>query len=297
LSAPLTQSARAEARVAAPRRRRWRVPSLSRSAAVGLAIVGGITLLSLLAPVIGLPDPTVPNYTARLLSPSPEHPFGTDHLGRDVLNRVIWGGRTNLQLGFITAMASLVIGMSLGIFAGYYGGGRENLLMRVVDTVAALPFIVLVLAIVAVIGDGLTGIYIGIIAISWTIYARLSYSEMRVLRERQFILAARTLAFSDARIVFKHAVPNILRPNLAFVMSDIVFNILALAGLSYLGVGVDPPTPEWGAIIAEGQVYLQTAWWITTMPGLMVVLVGLGFMLLADWINRSLGDTGRHQVV
>ena len=241
---------------------RIRIDTARLSLVVGLSIVLGIYALGLLAPLLNVGDPLKLDYDAALLPPSIAHPFGTDSLGRDMLTRVIYGARTDITLGFVCGIASMIIGMALGIYAGYFGGFRESLIMRTVDTVLSLPFLVLVLAIVAAVGAGLAGVYVAMIAVSWTIYARISFSEMRVLRERQFILAARTLAFSDARIVFRHALPNLLGPNIAWVISDIIANILGLAILSYLGVGVRPPEPEWGALIADGQIYMRSAWWI-----------------------------------
>jgi peptide/nickel transport system permease protein len=274
-------------------RLRWRqqvrFPAGNRSLAVGLAIVLGMTLLSVAAPLLPLTDPFQQDIKARLQPPSLAHPFGTDNLGRDMLSRVIYGGQIDLMLGFVTATCSLVIGMLLGAFAGFYRGARETLIMRVVDALLALPFLVLVIAILAVVGPGLTGVYIGIIAVSWVVYTRITYAEMLVLRERQFILAARTLAFSDRRIILRHALPNLIRPNLAWYMSDIVLNILALTSLSYLGLGVQPPAPEWGALIFSGQTYLLKAWWISTIPGLVVVVVGVGFVLLGEWVTEHYG--------
>lgn len=259
----------------------------------GLVIVLGTYIIGLLAPLFGIGDPLKLDYEAVLLPPSIAHPFGTDNLGRDMLVRVVYGARVDLTLGFVTATCSMFIGMALGIYAGYYGGIRESLIMRTVDAVLSLPFLVLVLAIVAAVGPGLVGVYVAIIAVSWTIYARISYSQMLVLREKQFILAARTLAFSDARIVFKHALPNIFGPNIAWLISDIIANILGLAILSYLGVGIQPPDPEWGALIADGQTYLRTAWWISTIPGLVLVVVGIGFLLIGDWFTTRLaGNSG-----
>jgi peptide/nickel transport system permease protein len=261
------------------------------SFALGLVIVVGMALLSFLAPFLGLGDPLAMNVKDRLQAPSLAHLFGTDELGRDVFVRVIYGGKIDLTLGFVTATVSLIIGMAVGTIAGFYRGTRETVIMRTVDVVLSIPFLVLVLAVVTVVGPGLVGVYIGIIAVSWTIYARISYSEMLSLRERQFILAARTLGYGTARIVFRHALPNLFRSNLAWFMSYIVANIVALASLSYLGVGVQPPEPEWGALIAGGQNYLLSAWWISTMPGLVVVLTGIGFVLLGEWLTeRVAGD-------
>ena len=259
------------------------------SLAVGLFIVVGVSFLSLAAPYLPLADPLRLDFNAVLQPPSLGHLFGTDYLGRDMLSRVINGGRIDLQLGLITTACGLLIGMTVGAFAGFYGGPVGSLAMRTVDAFLALPFLVLVLAIVAIVGPGLFGIYVGIIAVGWTVYARITYSEMRILRERQFMLAARTLAFSDARIVFRHALPNLIRPNVAFFLSDLVGNILALSALSYLGAGVQPPQPEWGALIASGQIYLFQAWWLTTIPGLVVVVVGVGFVLVGESFSERFG--------
>jgi len=150
-----------------------------------------------------------------------------------------------------------------------------------------------VLALVAIMGSGITGAYIGVILVSWALYARLTRGEMLAVRERQYILAAQALGFSTRRIVFRHAIPNLLRASLVFSMADIVLNILTLAALSYLGLGVQPPTPEWGAIVAEGQGFLRTAWWITTFSGLTIVLTGIGFSLIGDGIADRLGSDFR----
>jgi peptide/nickel transport system permease protein len=255
---------------------------------VGLAILVGVAGLSVLAPLLPIPKPTDIQPAIALQPPSLGHPFGTDSLGRDMFSRVVNGVQVDLVLGIVTTYVSLAIGVLVGVFAGYYRGIREMVAMRLVDTLIAFPFLVLVLAIVGMVGPGLVGVYIGIIVVSWTVYARISYSEMLVLRERQFILAARTLGYGDLRIILRHAIPNLLRPNLVFSLSDVVLNILALASLSFLGVGVQPPTPELGSLIAGGQQYLLTAWWITTLPGFVVVLIGVAFALLGEAVADRL---------
>jgi peptide/nickel transport system permease protein len=186
----------------------------------------------------------------------------------------------------------LVIGLILGALAGYFGGIFDTLVMRAVDLVISFPFIVLILAITAITGPGLYGAYIGVLIVSWALYARLTRGEMLALREKQYIMAAQTLGFTTWRVILVHSIPNLLRSNLVFSMSDIVLNILTLAALSYLGLGVAPPTPEWGAIIAQGQKYLFTAWWISTLPGLVIVLVGVGFSLVGDGLADRLGANG-----
>lgn len=268
--------------------RRWSAYTLW--AGVGIVLLA--TFLSLFAPLLGFNNPNELNLSEALLPPSREHLFGTDDLGRDIFTRVLYGGRIDLSFGVITTYLSLVIGLILGALAGYFGGIFDTLVMRAVDLVISFPFIVLILAITAITGPGLYGAYIGVLIVSWALYARLTRGEMLALREKQYIMAAQTLGFTTWRVILVHSIPNLLRSNLVFSMSDIVLNILTLAALSYLGLGVAPPTPEWGAIIAQGQKYLFTAWWISTLPGLVIVLVGVGFSLVGDGLADRLGANG-----
>jgi len=257
---------------------------------LGVGIVGIAVILAIGTNWIGFTNPNEQDLGASLLAPSVAHPFGTDELGRDILTRVLHGARIDLSFGLITTYVSLVIGMFLGALAGYFGGVTDTVLMRVVDTVISFPFIVLILAIASIVGAGLLGAYVGVLVVSWALYARLTRGEMLVLRETQYMMAAETLGLPVRRIIFVHAIPNLLRANLVFSMSDIVLNILTLAALSYLGLGVRPPTAEWGTIIAQGQKYLRTAWWISTLPGIVVVLVGVGFALIGDGLADRLGE-------
>jgi peptide/nickel transport system permease protein len=268
--------------------RRWSAYTLW----AGVFIVLLTTALSIAAPLLGFTNPNEVNLSQALLPPSSQHIFGTDDLGRDIFTRVLYGGRIDLSFGIITTYLSLAIGLILGALAGYYGGFLDTLVMRAVDLVISFPFIVLILAITAITGPGLYGAYVGVLVVSWALYARLTRGEMLALREKQYIMAAQTLGFTTWRIILVHSIPNLLRSNLVFSMSDIVLNILTLAALSYLGLGVAPPTPEWGAIIAQGQKYLFTAWWISTLPGLVIVLVGVGFSLVGDGLADRLGSDG-----
>lgn len=268
--------------------RRWSAYTLW----AGVSIILLATVLSLSAPLLGFTNPNEINLSEAFLPPSWEHLFGTDDLGRDIFTRVLYGGRIDLSFGVITTYLSLVIGLILGALAGYFGGIFDTLVMRAVDLVISFPFIVLILAITAITGPGLYGAYIGVLIVSWALYARLTRGEMLALREKQYIMAAQTLGFTTWRVILVHSIPNLLRSNLVFSMSDIVLNILTLAALSYLGLGVAPPTPEWGAIIAQGQKYLFTAWWISTLPGLVIVLVGVGFSLVGDGLADRLGANG-----
>ena len=182
--------------------------------------------------------------------------MGTDNLGRDIFSRVVYAARVDLQIGLILTYVPFVYGVIFGAVAGYFGGRSDSVIMRLVDVVIAFPFLVLVIAILAVVGPGVKGIYIAVLAVAWAMYARLTRAEMLVLREQQFMLAGEALGFSRRRIIFRHAIPNLLRPNIVFSMADFVLNILLVASLSFLGLGVRPPTPEWGAMVAEGQNFL-----------------------------------------
>ena len=224
--------------------------------------------------------------------------MGTDAFGRDVFSRTLHALRVDLLFGVVTTAIPLVIGMVLGAFAGYYRGWLEAIVMRLIDAVIAFPFLVLVLAIVAIAGTGLTGVYIAVPVVSWALYARLTRGEMLVLREQDFIQAARVLGYSTPRIIFRHALPTLVRPNLVFSVADIVLNLLLLASLSFLGLGVQPPTSELGVIVADGQSVLLQAWWVSTLPGLTIVLLGVSFCLigdgLADRFGRRLEFLGDH---
>jgi peptide/nickel transport system permease protein len=269
--------------------RRWATLSL----VTGITIVAVISALSLAAPLIGLSDPNATDLMNALRPPSAQFPFGTDDLGRDIFSRVLHAGRVDLVFGIVTTYVSLVIGLLIGAFAGYFGGIIDMVIMRIVDLVISFPFIIIILTIAAIIGPGLAGAYIGVIAVSWALYARLSRGEMLAIRRREFILNAETLGYSTPRIVFVHAVPNLLRANLVFSMSDIVLNILTLAALSYLGLGAAPPTAEWGEMIAQGQKNLLNAWWISTLPGFVIVITGIGFSLIGDGLADRLDESGR----
>jgi len=181
----------------------------------------------------------------------------------------------------------------LGLVASYRGGWLESVVMRAVDVVVAFPFIVLVIAVIAIVGPGLLGVYIGITVVGWALYARLTRAEVLVIKEQQFVLAGKSLGYSTPRILFRHILPNVIRPNLVFSTLDIVLNILVLASLSFLGLGVQPPTAEWGLMVADGQTFLLTAWWISTLPGIAIVLAGVGFSLIGDGLADRLGQGRR----
>jgi peptide/nickel transport system permease protein len=266
------------------------VRSWPLSLRLGIVVVATVAAAGLFAPLLTPYDPIAQDYRSTLLPPSAEHLLGTDNLGRDLFARVLYGARIDLQIGLIATYVPLIYGLALGAIAGYVGGWFDTVLMRLVDVAIAFPFLVLIIVILAILGPGIQNMYIAVFAVAWTMYARLARADMLVVREQEYILAARALGYGPLRIIFRHALPNLLAPSLVFSMSDIVLNILLASSLSFLGMGVQPPAPEWGAIVADGRDFLLQAWWITTLPGIAIVITGLGFSLIGDGLSRLLGQ-------
>jgi peptide/nickel transport system permease protein len=255
---------------------------------VGGLIVGGIIGLSLLAPWISPYDPVKPDYGVALLPPGPGHLFGTDNFGRDIFTRTLYAARIDLQLGFFSVVFAWLLGNTLGLLAGFFGGRVDTLVMRLVDTVVAFPFLVLQIGIVAMLGPGVKNMYIGLTLVGWTAYTRLIRGEILVVRKLEYMDAARALGFRPGRQILRHALPNVVTPTITFAMSDMVLCILSATALSFLGLGVQPPDPEWGQMITEGKTYLAQQWWMVTFPGLAIVLTGIGLSLLGDGIADRL---------
>ena len=252
----------------------------------GLALVGMFFVLAILAPVIAPYDPIFQNAEVRIVAPTLAHPFGTDNFGRDVLSRVIWGARIDLQIALLGVVFPMVIGTIVGTIAGYFGGWVDTIFMRLIDIVLAFPFLVLMLSIIAILGPGLTSFYIAMALVGWVSYARLIRAQILVLKTKDFSVAASSLGYSKSRIMFRHLLPNALTGSIVFAMSDVVLVLLNGAAISYLGLGVQPPTAEWGIMVAEGQSFITKAWWIPFFPGLSIVVLAFGFSLLGD----ALGD-------
>lgn len=256
---------------------------------LGASLVSFWFLIALFADVIAPYDPDAHNLQEFLQSPNWAHPLGTDNFGRDVLSRVIHGTRVDLEMGIMGVVWPFFLGTMLGAVSGYFGGAVDILIMRLLDITLAFPFLVLMIAIMAALGPGLTSFYIAITLVGWVSYARLVRAQVLVLNSSEFILAARNLGYGHLRIMFRHMLPNALVPSIVFSMSDVVLVILAGSSISYLGLGVQPPTAEWGVMISEGQNFMTTAWWITAFPGCAIVLLALGFSLLADGLGEKLG--------
>lgn len=260
-------------------RRRWyRTPSF----VAGSSILGAIVLLAVFAPLVTTHDPATQDLLNTLAGPSWNHPLGTDDLGRDVWSRLVYGARTDLQIAFLAVLFPFAIGTVAGLVSGYYGGRVDTFTSWLVNVVVAFPFYVLIIALVFALGSGTRNIYIAITIVGWVSYVRIVRGEVLVAKRRDYILAARSGGLSDFRILFRHLFPNVVTQAIVFAMSDIVLCILAIVTLGYLGLGVQPPTPDWGRMIADGQTYLTTNWALSTIPGIAVVITALGLSLLAD---------------
>ena len=260
-------------------RRRWyRTPSF----VAGASILGAIVLLAVLAPVASWHDPVQQNLLQILQGPSWTHPLGTDELGRDEWARLLYGARTDLRVAFLAVLFPFVIGTAIGLVAGYFGGWVDTVSNWFVNVVVAFPFYVLIIALVFALGSGTRNIYIAITIVGWVSYTRIVRGEVLVAKRREYVLAARAGGLSDARIIVRHLLPNVITQAIVFAMSDIVLDILAIVTLGYLGLGVQPPTADWGKMIADGQTYLTTHRELSTIPGIAVVVTALGLSLLAD---------------
>ncbi len=257
--------------------------------AAGGGLLGVFVLIALTAPLIAPYDPVFQDIQARLQPPSVAHLLGTDNFGRDILSRLIWGARIDLQIAVIGVIFPFLIGTIVGTVSGFFGGVVDAIFMRLVDVIIAFPFLVLMLAIIAILGPGLTSFYIALALVGWVSYARLVRAQILVLKTQDFAVAARSLGFGRARIMFRHLLPNALAGSLVFAMSDAVLVLLNGAAISYLGFGVQPPVAEWGVMVAEGQPFITTSWWITLFPGLAIVFLAFAFSLLGDGLADLLG--------
>ena len=260
----------------------------SPSLLIGTIIVALTVVAAACPQLFTSQDPPQPNPMAMLQAPSAEHLFGTDNFGMDIFTRVIYATRLDLLIGVGSAALPFVVGSLLGLIAGYYGGKFDAIIMRVLDVFVAFPFMVLAIAIVAILGNGVMNLLIAMWIVSWPPYTRLVRSEVLVAKNSEYAQAAKTLGYSDMTIIFRHILPNVISSSVVYFASDVVMCITTAASMSFLGLGVPAPTPEWGAIISGGKSFISTAWWITVCPGLVMAFVGLGFSLLGDGLNDLL---------
>ena len=250
-----------------------------------LALLGVVTAFGpLLLPF----DPLAVDFGQALLPPSLGHWFGTDDLGRDVFSRVVVASHTDLEIAVMCVLIPFVTGTAVGLVSGYAGGVIDAVLMRLVDILWAFPFYVLVIAIVGSLGPSIANMYLAFALVAWISFARIVRGEVLILKQQEFVQAALLLGYSHLRILLRHILPNAITPAIVFMMSDVVLTILAVTALGFLGLGIQPPTPEWGVMISEGRNFIFDGWWGSLFPGLAIVYVGVTFSFLGDGLDDFL---------
>ena len=280
---------------AVARSRKLRQFRSNRLNLIGLALVLVVVASALFAPWIAPHEPDEQDLLGRLEPPSSEHVMGTDQLGRDIFSRLLYGARISLRVALTVVAITLVIGTLVGVVSGYAGGWVDEALMRFVDILLAFPGILLALVIAGILGPSLTNIMIALAVVGWTQYARIIRGSVLSIKEKEFIKAARLMNVSKPRIISRHVLPNVITPVVVLATMDMAYVILGTAGLSFLGLGAQPPTPEWGAMLSAGRNHIQTAWWVVNFPGLVIMITVLGFNLLGDGLRdvldpRDLGN-------
>jgi peptide/nickel transport system permease protein len=275
--------------VAAPPRRR-----VSFRAVFGLGVLLLIGGSAVFAPQLAPWDPAKQMLLKRLRPPMweerglREHPLGTDHLGRDILSRILYGGRISLGVGLTAVTLSALIGVTLGLVAGFFGGRADALIMRIVDVFLAIPYILLAMGVVFALGPSLMNVILVMGATRWVQFARIVRADVLSIREREFVAGARARGNRPLRLLLRHVLPNALTPIIVVTTLELAFMIIYESALSFLGLGVQPPTPTWGWMLADGRNYLATAWWLATLPGLAIMLTVLAVNLLGDWLRDTL---------
>jgi peptide/nickel transport system permease protein len=264
-------------------RRRKNILRRRGSLLAGSALLALVIIASLAAPLLTSYDPNAIDPLRPLARPfSAGHPLGTDAFGRDIFSRILYGGRIDLLIAFGATTVTLVIGTAVGLLSGYVGGWLDATIMRIVDLFFAFPFFVLVIAIVAMLGPSVFNMFLAIWMTSWISYARITRGNTLVAKRQEYVLAAKALGYRARRVMLRHILPNVLSFVIIFAMVDAVGNVLLGAALGFLGLGAQPPSPEWGVMISDGQSYIFTEWWLATLPGIAIVVVGVGFSLIGD---------------
>ncbi|MDH7499213.1 MAG: ABC transporter permease [candidate division NC10 bacterium] len=266
----------------------WRHLQRNRLALLGGGIVLALFLVALLAPILSPYHPSEMDSERILSPPDRQHWLGTDRLGRDVLSRILWGSRISLLVGFVAVGIATLIGILLGAIAGYYGRWVDGLIMRFVDLMLCFPTFFLILAVIAFLEPSIWNIMVVIGLTGWMGVARLVRAEFLSLKEREFVLSARALGASDLRIIFRHILPNAMAPVLVSATLGVAGAILTESALSFLGIGIQPPTPSWGNILTGGKDNLEIAWWLSLFPGLAILTTVLGYNLLGEGIRDAL---------
>lgn len=293
-SAPAPSLAAPLSAAQSPRQLFWRRFRSEKTAVIGLSIIVVFALLALLAPLLSPADPIVPDIANSLRAPGPGQWLGADKLGRDILSRILYGARISLLSGlFVVALAG-TFGTLVGLVAGYTSKWVDEGLMRITDIFFAFPSLILAMAIAGALGPSLQNALIAVAVVTWPVYARLVRGQVLILRERDFVQAARAVGAGDGLILRRHLFPNTVSPLLVQASFDMGTTILAVAGLSFIGFGAQPPTPEWGAMISEGRNYITTHWWLSFFPAVAILLGVVGFNLLGDGLRDALDPRLRH---
>lgn len=265
----------------------------NKSFLIGFIITMIVVIVALFPQFFATYDPDALSTGGVLEPPSAEHWFGTDNYGRDMFSRCIWAARMDLQIGLISATIPLIVGTLIGLLAGYCGRIVDTIFMRILDIVMAFPFTVLVIAIMAILGQGIQNMYIAIWIIGWIAFARLVRAEVLVVKNSEYVMAAKIMGYSNARILLRHILPNTISSAVVYFTSYIVICMLTGASLSFLGLGVQPPTSEWGSLMNMGRGYISNAPWMTIFPGVFLAIAGIGFSLLGDGMTDFLRAKGR----
>jgi peptide/nickel transport system permease protein len=276
------------------RRRRWQLIKdlfQSRLALFGLLVIIGVVAMGVFAPYLSEQDPKKTNLRVRLLPPVPlegssiDYPLGTDAVGRDLWSRLAYGARISLTVGFTSVVIAGALGVFLGLISGYYGGLLDDIIMRLADVQLAFPFILLMLAVLAVVGPGLRNLILVLGLTGWVSYARVVRGQVISLREKEFVEASRAIGATDFRILWLAIFPNVFPPVMVIASFAVASTIIAEASLSFLGLGVSPTTPTWGIMLSEGREYITEAWWLTTIPGAAIALTVFGINVVGDWLR------------
>jgi peptide/nickel transport system permease protein len=267
------------------RRPAWRRSPLT---VAGLILIAVLAITALFAPLLAPADPLKQTLSGRLKPPSAEHWMGTDQLGRDIFSRMIYGARISLLIGLVVVGLAASVGIFIGLVAGYAGGWLDEGLMRITDVFFAFPALILAMAISGALGPSLTNAMIAIAIVSWPVYARLVRGQVLILRQLEYVDASRSLGASSGRIMWRHILPNSLSPLLVQASFDMGAAILAAAGLSFIGFGTQPPTPEWGIMVSDGRNYIATHSWLSLYPGLAILLTVAAFNLIGDGLRDTL---------
>ena len=267
--------------------REWRKLRINSLIIGGTILLLIVILAAVAAPLLTPYNPIAQNLNEAFLPPlSPAHPLGTDNFGRDIWSRIVYGARMDLQIAFLAVLFPFLFGSLMGVITGFFGGKVDLVFMRVVDVLMAFPFLILVIAIMSLLGTGMKNFYVAIGVVGWIAYARLVRGETLATRNLEYVQAAMVVGCHERRIILRHVLPNCIQPALIYVFTGMVLAVMTGATLSFLGLGVQPPTPEWGAMIAEGRQFLLLAWWMPTFPGFALLIVGVALSLIGDGLSE-----------